>query len=184
MSVSDAEHQTRPENQYFVHTGIEPFDSWYQWYQNTKKKASIESLELQQERRIIALETQIAELTTSNANQTAQIAQLTTSNANQTAQIAELTTSNANQTAQIAEMETLIDQQKTQISGLQTAVSNKEMQKRKVCKQLTALEETKQSLEQHYQEIFADFNIRFAMQANEINTLKTRIQNMLKAKQL
>ena len=170
MSVSDAEHQTRPENQYFVHTGIEPFDSWYQWYQNTKKKASIESLELQQERRIIALETQIAELTTSNANQTAQIA--------------ELTTSNANQTAQIAEMETLIDQQKTQISGLQTAVSNKEMQKRKVCKQLTALEETKQSLEQHYQEIFADFNIRFAMQANEINTLKTRIQNMLKAKQL
>ena len=156
MSVSDAEHQTRPENQYFVHTGIEPFDSWYQWYQNTKKKASIESLELQQERRIIALETQIAELTTSNANQT----------------------------AQIAEMETLIDQQKTQISGLQTAVSNKEMQKRKVCKQLTALEETKQSLEQHYQEIFADFNIRFAMQANEINTLKTRIQNMLKAKQL
>jgi chromosome segregation ATPase len=170
MSVSDAEHQTRPENQYFVHTGIEPFDSWYQWYQNTKKKASIESLELQQERRIIALETQIAELTTSNANQTAQIA--------------ELTTSNANQTAQIAEMETLIDQQKTQISGLQTAVSNKEMQKRKVCKQLTALEETKQSLEQHYQEIFADFNIRFAMQANEINTLKTRIQNILKAKQL
>ncbi len=56
MSVSDAEHQTRPENQYFVDTGLKPFDSLYQLY---KDRIKIKS---EQERRIQALETQIAEL--------------------------------------------------------------------------------------------------------------------------
>jgi hypothetical protein len=56
MSVSDAEHQTRLENQYFVDTGKPPFDSLYQFY---KDKIKIKS---EQERRIQALETQIAEL--------------------------------------------------------------------------------------------------------------------------
>jgi chromosome segregation ATPase len=63
MSVSDAEHQTRPENQYFVDTGVgeKPglLDSLYHLYEKRKTYMRQKS---EPEKTIEALQTQIVEL--------------------------------------------------------------------------------------------------------------------------
>ena len=59
MSVSDAEHQTRPENQYFVDTGAGEFGKLWHWFGRRKTDTTQKS---DTTRRIEALETQIVEL--------------------------------------------------------------------------------------------------------------------------
>jgi DNA repair exonuclease SbcCD ATPase subunit len=151
MSVSDAEHQTCLQNQYFVDTGVQPFDSLYQWYQNTKKEPALES---EQERRIKALETQIAELqgqlkpaTDLAETRKTQIAELTTQNAELTTQNAELTTQNAELKTQNAELKTQNAQTKqgsqimrldNQISQLSTHIHQLENSRlQNLCKETT-----------------------------------------------
>jgi hypothetical protein len=67
MSVSDAEHQTRPENQYFVDTGVGgytgPFNALYMWNrERIRKNSEQERIKTERERRLVALEQQVSEL--------------------------------------------------------------------------------------------------------------------------
>jgi hypothetical protein len=134
MSVSDAEHQTRPENQYFVDTGVGPLDALYMWNRaRIKKKSEQERIKTEQERRIQALETQIAELqgqlepaTELAKTRQTQIAELKKQYAELTTQNAELTTQNAELTTQNAELKTQNAQsrQGLKIMRLQDQISN------------------------------------------------------------
>jgi hypothetical protein len=167
MSVSDAEHQTRLQNQYFVDTGVGPFDALYMWNrERIRKKSEQELIKTERERRIQALETQIAELQgqlkpTRELAETCktQIAELKKQNAELTTQNAELITQNAALKTQNAKTRqgSQIMRLDNQISKLSTDIDKLENSRlQNLCKETTFACELLQSAVQAAQQEIVD----------------------------